>query len=91
MPRRSRRGRHDAECDGAEQRALRITGRQLDADAREVLDDARADLDQALADGRELGLCKWVCLRNGGAHAMHQPERGGVESEPHLIGRRAVT
>ncbi len=22
---------------------------------------------------------------------MHQPERGGVEREPHLIGRRAVT
>jgi len=51
----------------------------------------RADLDEALADGRELGLCKRVCLRNGGAQAMHQPERGCVESEPHLIGRRAVT
>jgi hypothetical protein len=27
----------------------------------------------------------------GGAHTMHQPERGGVEDEPHLIGGRAVT
>jgi hypothetical protein len=24
------------------------------------------------------------------AHAMHQPERGGVENKPHLIGGRAV-
>ena len=29
--------------------------------------------------------------RDRGAHAMHQPERGGVEDEPHLIGGRAVT
>jgi hypothetical protein len=25
-----------------------------------------------------------------GAHAVHQPERSGVENQPHLIGRRAV-
>ncbi len=54
-----------------------------------MLDDARADLDEALADGCELGRCERVCLRNGGAHAMHEPERGRVKSEPHLIGRRA--
>ena len=51
----------------------------------------RADLSQALADGRELSLCEPVCLRDHDAHAAHRPERGGVESEPHLIGRRAVT
>src|SRR5215470_11586442 len=91
MPRRSSAGWREAERDGAEQRSLRITGRQLDADAREMLDHARADLDQTLADGRELGLCERVCLRNGVAYGEHQPIRGGVESEPNLIGRRAVT
>jgi hypothetical protein len=56
-----------------------------------VLDHARADLDQALADGRELGLCKRVCLLNSVAHGEHQPVGRGVEREPHLIGRRPVT
>ncbi len=42
----------------------------------------RADLDQALPDGRELSDRERVCLRDGGSHAMHQPERGGVECEP---------
>ena len=32
-----------------------------------------------------------VCLRDGVAHGEHQPERGSVKHEPHLIGRRAVT
>ena len=86
MPRRSRRGRHDAERNGAEQGTLRATRRQLDADARSVFDDARPNLDEAFADGRELGLCKRVCLRNGVAHGEHQPVRGGVKHEAHLIG-----
>ena len=42
-------------------------------------------------NGRELTLGERVCLRDRGAHAMHQPERGGVKNEPHLIGGRAVT
>jgi len=53
LPRGSRAGRHEAERDGAEQRALRATRRQLDADARDVLDHTRADLNQALPDRRE--------------------------------------
>ena len=56
-----------------------------------MLDHARADLDQALSDGRELALRKPACLGDRGAHTMHQPEGGGVEDEPHLIGGRAVT
>ncbi len=56
-----------------------------------MLDHARADLDQALAEGRELSDRERVCLRNGGAHAVHQPECSSVECEPHLIGRRTVT
>jgi hypothetical protein len=52
--RRSRCRRHDTERDGAEQRALRATRRQLGTNAREVLNDARADLGQELADGRKL-------------------------------------
>ena len=36
-------------------------------------------------------LASGFALRDRGAHAMHQPERGGVENEPHLIGGRAVT
>jgi hypothetical protein len=31
------------------------------------------DLDQALPDRRELGTRERVVLRDGGAHAMHQP------------------
>ena len=53
-PRGSWAGRHQAERDGSEQCPFRATRRQLDADARDVLDHARADLDQALPDGREL-------------------------------------
>ena len=90
MPRRSSAGR-EAERDSAEQSSLWTTGRQLDADAREVLDHACADLDQTLPDGDELSICERVGLRNGVAHAEHQPVRGGVKREPHLIGRRAVT
>ena len=84
-------GSQQAERHGSEQCPLRATRRQLDADARDVLDHARADLDQALPDGRELALGERVRLRDRGAHAMHQPERGGVQDEPHLIGGRAVT
>ena len=71
--------------------ALRAAGRQLNADAGEMLDHARADLDQALAYRRELAAGERIAPRDRGAHAMHQPERGGVEDEPHLIGGRAVT
>jgi hypothetical protein len=56
-----------------------------------VLDDPRADLDQALSERGELAIGERVGPRDRGAHAMHQPERGGVENEPYLIGRRAVT
>src|SRR5216683_6171242 len=49
-PRGSRAGRHQAERDGSEQRPLRATRRQLDANARDILDHTRADLDQALPD-----------------------------------------
>jgi hypothetical protein len=34
---------------------------------------------QALADRCELCRRERVCLRDCGAHAMHQPECGGVE------------
>jgi len=84
-------GRHEAEGYGAEQRALWAARRQLNADAGEMLDHARADLDQSFPDGRELALGERIAPRNRGAHAMHQPECGGVEDEPHLIGGRAVT
>jgi hypothetical protein len=63
--------------------ASMATRRQLDTDAREVLDDARVDLDQALADGPKLR--ERVCMRNEGT-----PCSGSVEGEPHLIGRRAA-
>jgi hypothetical protein len=56
-----------------------------------VLDHARANLDQALSDRRELGAGERARLRDRSAHAMHQRERSGVESEPHLISGRAVT
>src|SRR3954454_4642971 len=56
-----------------------------------MLDHARPDLDQARSDRRGLALRKRARLGDRGAHAMHQPERGGVEGEPHLIGGRALT
>jgi len=61
--------------DGAEQRARRATRRQLDADARELLDHAARRSDQALADGRELrrspsGSVCGIAART----SMHQPD-----------------
>ena len=56
-----------------------------------MLDHARPDLNQALSYGRELALGERARLGDRGTHAMHQPERGGVEDEPHLIGGRADT
>ena len=82
---------HQAQRDGAEQRALRATRRQLNANARDMFDHTGGDLDQALADGRELGTGERVCRRDRSAHPMHQPVRGSVEYEPDLIGDRAVT
>ena len=57
-------GRHEAERDGAEQRPLRATRRQLDTNARDVLDHARPDLDQALSDRalRATVVTKFSCL-----------------------------
>ena len=89
-PRGSRAGPHQAQRDGAKQRALRATRRQLNADARDIFDHTGGDLDQALADGRELGTGERVCRRDRSAHPMHQPVRGSVEYEPDLIGDRAV-
>jgi hypothetical protein len=61
------------------------------ANAGNVLDHPRAELDQALAYHCEFSVRQWVRLRDGGAHAMQQPERRGMEDEPHLIGGGAVT
>ena len=60
------------------------------ANARSVFDHARSDLDQALTDRCGLSLGQRAGLGDSGAHAMHKPERGGVQNKPHLIGRRAV-
>ena len=58
------------------------------ANARSVFDHAPPHLDQALTYRCELSLGQRTGLRDGGAHAMHEPERRGVEDEPHLIGGR---
>src|SRR3954447_19056886 len=89
-PRSSWAGPHEAERNGSEQCRLWTTRWQLDADARNVFDHARANLDQALSDCRKLSAGERTRLRNRSPHAMHQPERGGVKNEPHLIGGRAV-
>src|SRR6516162_5304171 len=60
------------------------------ANARSVFDHARSDLDEALTYRCELSLGQRTGLRNGGAHAMHEPERRGVEDQPHLIGGRVM-
>src|SRR6516164_9666310 len=57
---------------------------------RSVFDHARADLDQALSYRCELSLGQRAGLGDGGAHAMHKPERGGVQNKPHLIGGRVM-
>ena len=46
---------------------------------RDGFDQASANLDQTLADHREPGYRERVRVRNGGAHAMHQPESGDGE------------
>ena len=60
------------------------------ANARSVFDHARSDLDQALTYRCELSLGQRAGLGDGGAHAMHKPERGGVQNKPHLIGSRVM-
>jgi hypothetical protein len=45
--------------------------------------DARIVANSALASG--------FVLRDRGAYGVHQPERGGVQHQPHLIGSPAVT
>jgi hypothetical protein len=47
-----------------------VRGRQLDSDAREMLDSAGADLDEALAGGCGLGHCERVCLQHDRALAI---------------------
>jgi hypothetical protein len=89
-PRSSWAGPHEAERDGSEQCPFRTTRRQLDADARNVFDHARANRDQAVSDRPELSAGERARPRDRGAHAVHQPERGGVKNEPDLIGDRAV-
>src|SRR6516165_990597 len=56
------------------------------ANARSVFDHARSDLDQALTYHCELSLGQRAGLGDGGAHAMHKPERGGVQNKPNLVG-----
>ena len=60
------------------------------ANARSVFDHACSDLDQALTYRCELRFGQRAGVRDGGAHAMHKPERRGVEDEPHLIGCRVM-
>src|SRR5207344_23799 len=62
----------------------------MDANACSVFDHARSNLDQALTYRCKLSLGQRAGLRDGGAHAMHKPERRGVEDEPHLIGGRVM-
>src|SRR5512145_1228456 len=90
MPRHSRAGRRQAGRDGPEQRAFGAARWQLDADARRMLDHTRADLDEALTDCCELGRRQPARRRYCRAHAVHQPERGRVQHETHLVGGRAV-
>jgi hypothetical protein len=84
-PRSSRAGPHEAERDRSEQCPLRATRRQLDADARDMLDHARANRDQALSDRRELSAGERARPRDRGAHAVHQPERGSMASAYHGV------
>src|SRR5262245_44928778 len=76
--------RHQAEGDLAEQGRLGTAGRQVHADARDVLDDTRTDLDEPVTDGRELGLGQRVGLGDRGAHGVHEPEGGGMQDEAYL-------
>lgn len=39
-----------------------------------------------LTDGCELGFRQPMSLRDRRAHSVHQPERGGVQNEAHLVG-----
>jgi hypothetical protein len=85
-PRGSWAARHERARNGSEQRPLGATRWEMYANAGNVLDHPCAELDQALAYRCEFSVRQWVRLRDGGAHAMHQPERRGMEDEPHLIG-----
>jgi len=81
-PLRARAGRQQAEGDGAEQRALRAAGRQLDADARDMLDHARGDLDQALPDGRELAAGERIGVASiFSSGSMRKNERASISAQ----------
>src|SRR6201997_5070826 len=67
-PRRLRLRRHQTERDLTEQGPLGAACRQMNADARDVLDDASTDLDETLTDRRELSLGQRACLGNRRAH-----------------------
>ena len=74
--------------DAAEQIGLGAGGGEGDANTRGGLGDAGCDLEQPGPQSGELGQCERLGFWNGVAHRQHQPVGGGVQHEPHLIGKR---
>ena len=58
---------------------------------REVISTPpRAELQKPQANGVELGRGERVCLGDCITQGEHQPVRGGVQDQPHLVGERAA-
>src|SRR4030081_2535983 len=89
-PRRLWPGRHQGCRDVADQSGVRAGNSEGEADARCHLDDTGTKLQEPQANGGELGGGKRVCLGDCITQGEHQPVRGGVQDEPHLVGERAA-
>ncbi len=64
-----------------------IVAWQGDLDSGGKLGNAGGDFDEAQSDRIELGGMPSGCLVGQPSQEMQQPERGGVDQEPELIGR----
>ena len=80
------RGGPEGGGDDPEQGGVGTRGSEGDPDAGGGLDDACGDFEEPQAQGRELSVGKRGCLGDGLLDAPHQPECGGVQDQPHLIG-----
>ena len=85
-PRRSGPARHEPGGQRSEETGVRAGGGEGQADTAGRFDNASGDFDELESQGRELRLGEVARFGNRVAHREHQPEGGGVQDEPNLVG-----
>jgi hypothetical protein len=90
-PRRSWSGRLKAACKPCEQRNLRASGGEGDADACGGLGYPRGNFDQTEPQGRELGNGEGLRSGNRVTQRKQEPKGTGVQHEANLVGQRRAT